>query len=458
MVLPQHRYSRIRSDNLSSDLMPSPASELVLSYQIIDRRVLFEYGIDSRFNGAIQVTYPFSLDDIDSGMMNPIALGVAVFVGQLCLARRIALDFATSNHMIDLIGPLASMLYDIRCWKDKRRLTAPPGFVMSRRIYTQAFCDEVDMARSCLLWSGGKDSTYSALLLRHNGYDVKAVHFSANAGVEEVEKQAVDLISQQIRLPVDIIDIDFPDFLTISSAYAVEWNSWPMYNAVPFGRDLLLALLACPIVRRHGASYLSMGHDSDCKTAVVTYRDKHIPRNDVESTEGAIALESYIRCHILSRVSLLPPVAGIGEYRVLHDLFTFHPDILRSVSFCFWGGNCGRCAKCLRYYLMQRLLGGPTPFQFEVNPLAHDNCPELADYVNSWSDPSLLFRDQVIYCLARLVQRGDVGSDERHLKHFERDVYPTVRGRLDGLEDRLLAVRRDPQVPQTFQYDWAACD
>lgn len=430
-------------------LLP-PAERLRLDLRVEGARLIAEYDVDGQFTGQIRATYPFSLDAIDRDLTAPIGVGLAVFLGQLCLARRIELDFPATPAMVEGMLPLAEMLYDIRCWKDERDLLPLPELICRRPGPPSGDPTPGVHKRSVLLWSGGKDSTLSAITLRKNGYDVRPLHITANARVEGVERQAVDALAEQLGLGYQVLGFEFPGYLELSGAYARTWDQFPYYNTVAFGRDLALALLACIVVRRERAAHLSIGHENDCKNAYLRYQGKVVPRNDVESTRGALALERYIQRFLLPAVSLLPPLAALPEFRVLHELLVNYPDIMTRVSFCFWGDNCGRCSKCLRYSLAQRVLGREGILSFSVNPLEGDHCPELTDYLAHWDDESVLFRKPVLYCLGRLIERGDVRPGEAALLRFRDEVYPHLAEQLDALEAELMGTYSDPQLPPDF--------
>ena len=119
-------------------------------------------------------------------------------------------------------------------------------------------------------------------------------------------------------------------------------------------------------------------------------------------------------------------------------------------SFCFWGQHCGRCAKCLRYYLVERVLGCEGTLQFALNPLEGETSPELGDYFAANWDSDALFSGEVAYCLARLVQRGDIRVGETRLRQFAETVFPRLATSLDAIEESLMCIYPDPQVPSDF--------
>ena len=403
--------------------------------------------------GSIAVTYPLP---VDQALLPAVVILVGVYLGQLCLAEEIVFGDAMPDGCLEAAVPLAEMLYDVRRWKDGQSLVPPPLLLSppQRRTISLPRTTDVDddgSHRALLLWSGGKDSSLSALLLKRNGYEPIAVHFTVNAGVEQIEKSAVHDLSTDIEL--DLLEVGYmhAEFLEFSTRYATDWNQFPRCNTVPFGRDMLLAALAAPLAAPVGARVLSMGHDHECRNAYFAYEGKSIPRNDVESTRGALLLERLLSRFIDPGLALLPPVSGLSEFRILEEMLIKHPGIMARASFCFWGDNCGRCAKCLRYYLAQRYLDVDV-LDFAVNPLARGASPELDDIVDL-TGTGLLFQRQILLCMSRLVERDGGRPGEDRLIDFAAHVYDQVRADLDSWEAELRVTGTDPQLPATWRYD-----
>jgi 7-cyano-7-deazaguanine synthase in queuosine biosynthesis len=404
--------------------------------------------------GQVRVTYPMPIDLIGPAAAG-IGLGVATYLGQLCLAPRIRLTFPVTEAMAEAMTPIAEMLYDIRCWKDRRPVVGTPRYEWAAGDVSGPVEVELSPRRSALLWSGGKDSTLSAILLQANGYQVEAVHITANQSVEQLEQDAVTALARDLNLRPALVRYEHPEFVAFSTAYAArgEWNDFPRSNLVPFGRDLLTALLCVPVAAALGAGRISLGHDHECRNSYLEYGGRSVPRNDIESTRGALALEAYIRRFVLAGVSFLPPVSGLTELRILHEMLVRHPDLMARAAFCFWGRNCGRCAKCLRYYLAQRLFGVEV-LRFATNPLADGACPELDDILAADAD-IVLFQHQVLFCLGSLAERNDIRPPETRLAQFQRTRLDQIRSRLPEWAEELFAVGHDPQLPEDFVYDLA---
>lgn len=410
-----------------------------------------EYQLDGRAS-RLDVTYPFGTDEVCSATWRAVGLGSAAYLAQLCLTPEIRLGFPVQPGAVEAIRPLLQMLYDVRRWKDGLPLVDPPDVRHDGVDEESGAAVPLEPQRSLLLFSGGKDSTLSSLLLRANGYETAALHVPVNAGAEAPEDVAAGSLAQDVGLAVHRLGYSHPDFLPFSRAYTAPgaWDDFPLANRVPFGRDMLLALLAMPVAARTGARQVSLGHDHECRNAYFAYGGRSVPRNDIESTRGALALERYAAAHVLPGVRLLPPVAALHELRILHAMLVGRPDLMSRASFCFWGRNCGRCAKCLRYYLAQRLFGVDV-LDFEVNPLSRDASPELNDLLRT-DGIGLLFQNQVLYCLARLVQRFDIRPEEDRLADVGTRLLAAAEPHLDIWEKDLLDVHGDPQLPEDFSY------
>jgi len=197
-------------------------------------------------------------------------------------------------------------------------------------------------------------------------------------------------------------------------------------------------LLAAPVVRRHGAERLLLGHDGECRAATVEYEGKTFPRNDVESKTGADALARYVERFATPGATIDAPLSTMSELTILHTMLVEHPHLMRLSAFCFWGANCGCCAKCLRYYLAQRLFGVDV-LSFAANPLANGVNRELDDLVDLSGRTGLLFQSGVLYCMGRLVERGDLRPEEERLREFAQFVYPAIEDKLHGWGRELLS-------------------
>ncbi len=409
------------------------------------------YVADARWPSALRIEYAEAGAVLDDACVDMVTAAGAIYLGSLCLANEVCIDRALAAGLIDALAPIVEMLYDIRRWKDGLPLGGLPSFVTVESDQPRTPERLLHPRAAVALWSGGKDSTLALLTLQANGYDAHPLHFSVNVGSEESERQAMLELARDLGLSAPpLISIEHDEFLDLTNAYAVEWDAFPLWNRIPFGRDLLLAAAAAPFALSRGAACISLGHDNECRNAVVEYEGKVIPRNDVESSAGAVLLERVMRRYVHPDLTLLPPVATLSEHRILHDMFVGYGDLMVKTAFCFWGENCGRCAKCLRYYLADRVYGEGR-LRFAVNPLSRGACPELGELLDPGPRSSTLFQQEVLLLLGRLAQRGDDRSDEVELERFRASHLGRISDLLDGWEAELLAERHDPQVPAGFR-------
>lgn len=423
------------------------AGQVAVSLRLNPGRADVLYVVDDAPQQRISIAYPDDLHvDAVPGAAALLAASAAIYLGSLCLAGRIDIDRPLPHGLATDLHPLTQMLYDVRCWKDDLPLVDAPVLRSPTGRTAAPTAPPLDPSRSLVPWSGGKDSTLALLTLRANGREARPVHVTVNAGVEGYELEATRVLAELLGIPAPpVIDYGHAEFLGLSGAHAVDWDRFPLCNRVPFGRDLLLAAMLVPYAVHLRAAWLSFGHDNECRTSTVEHHGRVIPRNDLESAEGAAVLERAIRTHVHPGLGLLPPLANLSEMRILRDMFSLHPELMARSAFCFWGGRCGRCAKCLRYFLADRLYGTGL-LRFDVNPLSAGACPELDD-VLSPAPRSTLFQREVLTMLGRVAQRDGDRCGEDVLTAFASSVLPGIAGELDAWELDLLAVRRDPQVP-----------
>ena len=431
---------------------------LTINADLVGTRLCYSYATSDGSEGQILLRYP-ECDRLDLRRFLPtVSTGVCVYLAQLCLADRVELAGDLPSGIDLEMEVLTGMLYDVRRWKDGTTVdTTRPGYFASRLAQCASVSDVLDPRRALLMWSGGKDSTLSAIALRDRGYDVTALHVTINQGVQDSERTAVNDLAEELRIDLLTVEYEHEHFLEFSSRYAKEWNRFPRCNVVPFGRDLLLATIAAPVAIASTCQSIVFGHDNECRHSYVQSDGHRFPRNDVESAEGAAALQHLLQLSSANDLRILAPLAMLSELRILLELVEHHPGLFARTSFCFWGGNCGRCAKCLRYNLAQRLAGEPDLLMFRENPLATGVNPELADLlaagVRGGVDDGLLFQRQVVYCLARLVQRGELKpGDDAVTPHIDdlRALLPD----LDRWADDLLVPHAMDEVPPDIARYW----
>ena len=424
--------------------MPTPgflAERLTAEVEERHGTLELRYKVDRRATQSIEVPA------LDAGpaALDFLTAATAVYLGSLCLAQEISVRAPLSRELLGDLIEIAEMIYDIKRWRDELPLGGPPALnAHPGGRHTPVASTKLADRRSIVLWSGGKDSTLALLTLQANDYDIHPLHLTANVGAEASECRATRELLPLLGLTeLDERPIKHDDFLDLTNAHANAWDTFPLNNRVPFGRDLLLAAIAVPVALQNEAGCISMGHDHECRIAEVSYLGRQIPRNDLESSRAAISLENLVQRHVHPELRLVPPIATLPELRVLRDMFVEYPELMRHTAFCFWGTNCGRCGKCLRYFLADRLYSSGL-LEFKANPLGAGVCPELNELLGS---RDVLFQKEVLVLVGRLAERGDIRDGEDQLELFKRTRLAEVLPQLDVWESELLAEYDDPQVP-----------
>lgn len=411
-------------------------------------KIVFPYRIDDEFKDALEIELPFTLSPEEREvLLPPVALGAAVFLAQFCLARTIICRFPCNDDLVAAMLPIAELLYDVRCFKDSIPLEVPPAFHLTRAYQPHRFTVP-EAKRACQLWSGGVDSTFCTVVLKGNGYALSPVHFTANTHTVLHEQQAVERLSRLLGVGPVRVGLSFPQQLPIGKRYSNAFDTYPHENAIPFGRELLLLLLATLLAKKEGCPYVCVGADYDGRHRRLYYQGKAIYRHDMEAAYACDLLQRFIERFISPSLRLMPPLAQLTKYRILYEMFMHYPHLVCQSSFCFWGKPCGRCFKCVMYYTVQRALRIDA-VQFEANPILENN-QELRIYISQWDNKDLLCPTAMHYCLSRIVERGDIREGEALLERYRTQVYPHFQGKLASMEEELMRVYEDPIIPREF--------
>lgn len=134
-------------------------------------------------------------------------------------------------------------------------------------VKTSPLNQNLDPMHSILLWSGGVDSTLAEVLLRANYYRTTAVHVQLNEGAIAGETRAVTKLAQHFRRDVEVVTFDFPQFLDIACRYSDVINHFPIDNAIPHGRELVLIPIGIAVGSRGTAGRITLGHEYNVETS-----------------------------------------------------------------------------------------------------------------------------------------------------------------------------------------------
>ena len=278
------------------------------------RGLAVRYAVDDRARQAIEVPVEAMPEDA----LAFLVACSAVYLGSICLAEEVSVEHRLPAGLLDGLADIAEMLYDIRRWRDDLPLGGPPVLrAAATRAGRPAGEAALDPRAAVALWSGGKDSTLALLTLQANGYRAHPVHATVNAGAEAPERKAVERLAPLLGMTaVERLEVRHDDFAEFAQGYSRAWDAFPLSNRVPFGRDLFLMSLAVPVALREGAACIAVGHDHECRNAVVEYQGKVIPRNDLEVGARRAAARAADAALRASRAA--PPAAGGDDPGAAH--------------------------------------------------------------------------------------------------------------------------------------------
>lgn len=430
------------------------AREVEVKVDASGRRLQYAYRIDSSFEGTITIEFPVDFAPLVEPVIQATSLAVVVFLGQLTLAEQLKLEYPCDPGLLELIRPIAQLLYNVRSYRDEVVLRGVPHIETAPSVpLPKLRVAPANPRRACVLWAGGKDSTLAIRLLQENGYEAIPIHVPANVESIAYEELAVRRLSDLLGVVPLHFDFQFPRLVEIGRHYSRTFGQFPTYNAIPHGRDLLLPVIGLLACVHLGARFICVGHEYDLWSKQIMYRGSVIYRHDMQSEYANMRLSRYIS-FVAPDVQLFSPVAALTEYRILQTLFTTYPELARNLCSCFWGTWCGECSKCLRYSLVQRL-GGYNHISFIKDPLRDSN-PLLRATVESLDDSRIPFIEEIQHCLTQLVEstsRNECLGWEATWQTVRNRWLSELAGRREAVLDYLVRTHEVELTPEAFTYD-----
>ena len=213
------------------------------------------------------------------------------------------------------------------------------------------------------LISGGKDSLTSDFLLQENGATIHRSFIAGlNVSVDEKEKIACGQLYRDFDT---IVLCGFDRLVEYLIRISDNYGQPPHKNNIPKGRDILTIALAYPLAVQHGCNFISHSCEKDLWDNNVIVDGKIIPLHDSQSK---LVVESMSKQLELSTgIGLFSPICGMHEIYILAWLLKKHPSKVGWMQSCFYDSWCGKCSKCLRYYLVEKF-AGTNLIKFQVDP------------------------------------------------------------------------------------------
>ncbi|MFG3684496.1 7-cyano-7-deazaguanine synthase [Micromonospora chalcea] len=425
-------------------------NELTVGCRVGSTDVIIEYAMDDRFAGELVIVFPFDVSPYADVAQLLFATWGGAFLAQLCLTRRVTFNCRYSAAMWDALLPISQNLYDVRAFRDGLDIMQAPPARGPQQAVVPSPPSVPERRRTCLLWSGGVDSTLAVSLLDRNGYEVVPVHVSINSGATAGELAAVSSLSRQFVLDTLSVDYRFDQYLDIAKEFSAVIDVFPENNAVPHGRELLLVPIAYVAASKLGCSSVTLGHENNAWTRTVSYKGHRIYRCDTQSEPANVAMQEMLRQILGSEIRLFSPIAPLSDYLKFRLLAEREVAALSFTSACFWGNNCGLCSKCSLHYVLQRALD-VRGLSFTNNPLQQSKIIHSAIF--DWKNEDQTNWKEYQVALSDIVTGRPVGKDEASLLWYRENVLPKLGPRIQVLRKRLTAVQPVRLLPDDFRYD-----
>lgn len=410
-----------------------------------NRELEFTIHNETDFFGEVRFFTGYT--DVSKQELAVVAAATAAVAGQGTLAPQLSLACELSDEALRIVKDITQLLYDSHAYAQDKpfvdvNIAADSGEPQPTPRPIEKKC--------LLLWSGGKDSLSSLLVLRANGYAVTGIHVPANFPVKEHEQQASAALAQQYELPLIPISIEWDTVRTLIRNYSTSYDEFPFKNTVPHGRDFLLATIAAVIARRIGARFVCAGFEKELWHEKFTRDGREVVRFDMHSAKASTLLNHLLESTL--QVGFFSPVAAFSEFSLVKHLTEHEPDSWKTVTSCFWSNWCGKCIKCLKYAVVQHAVGKPL-IPFKSEPIVQDN-PAFIQMIRSLDDRQTHYWEMKAWCIAEIYKRGELANMPEVLKLLEGKIEPII-----AMQPELLATLEEivppGLAPEGFQFTFS---
>lgn len=307
------------------------------------------------------ITLPES--NISQQLTGLLSAGVLLGFAGLCSPSKVEVPILKlDREAIEILQTLFQITSDSRMFvvfgrdslKDNLLELSSMGFQMIHRANPQV----VDSKKVLQLCSGGIDSFLSTVMFLDQGYTVELLHIKGiNVDNTDNELMATKKIAERFNLKLHIYDAEW----TGIREFGIEHNPHhfavaPDHNAVPYGRDLLLLVLAGHLANKIEASVIGIANDFESwdRPANPTGRKKQpfACRNELESRLAHKPLLSFLHYFYNPNLQLVSPIVKFSKYALVEFLVKRYPDFINDLCSCFWDNWCGECKKCTNYGIL----------------------------------------------------------------------------------------------------------
>lgn len=307
-----------------------------------------EFTDGCRLEDELKVIYHIPLSDqVDLSL---VCNYFVIFLSQMFLLQG-EITVACDEKDIQYYSDILKALYAVRNYQEGTSIQVPQIIWLPHR--NSVIRANTQEPKVLNLVSGGKDSLVSDILLMKNNVHIKRCFFSGlNVASFVYEKSACeDLYESFDEVELIGFDILVKRLIDVSDCYGNQ----PANNFIPKGRDLLTVIFSYPLAVHYNCNYISHGCEKDLWEKVVIKEGNEIPMHDSQCKIVMIPMSEQL--FNATGIHLFSPIAGMHEIYLLTWLMKNKPDYILKMQSCFFDEWCGKCSKCLRYYLIQRHLG-----------------------------------------------------------------------------------------------------
>jgi diaminopimelate decarboxylase len=366
-----------------------------------------------------------------------IAATWSVILAQHTLSEGIRIQPAVPPEIAELLEPILQMLYDIRCCCDDRSPIRCPRIPRASSLSHRDPGSTTGIGTLSLL-SGGVDSLLLLQLLSSTDEPVEALHVRINPHVENEEELAARSLAEKLGIPLTVVVVRWPGLVHVGTLHSRSYGVFPYYNAVPHGRDLLLATIAALIARKRGFRRVAFAAERDAFDQRFDFEEVTIHRCDVQSEHGFQLTREFIRGCVAPHVEFVAPLAGVSQYRIRQVAIDYYPELFRYTHSCLWSRSCGICLKCLAVALVQAERGKEIK-RFARDVLDDPETTDLQSLITSTGAPRELDHGNLfLFVLMRLIESNRPIRQSYWLRRFERESYGRLRQQMAPLTIKAL--------------------
>ena len=205
--------------------------------------------------------------------------------------------------------------------------------------------ENITTKKAVCIMSGGMDSTLSAYMMEHKGYEIIAVHFNYDQRTQTKELECFENICNRLHVKQKyVLDLDFFKQLGASAltdknievpTQGVEEGVPVTY--VPFRNGIFLSMAAA-IAEKEGAQLISIGVVEEDSSGYPDCRENYI-----KAMQNAINLGTKDETNI----EITMPLVHLKKSQIVQEALKLHVPLEETWS-CYKNEDkaCGVCDSC----------------------------------------------------------------------------------------------------------------